>query len=129
MKIGVTIKGTDAVLKALRLLGANAPKAMGAALYQEGNDILRAAKAITPVDTGVLKGSGFVNLPVHSGSAVSVTLGFGGAASAYAEVQHEELSYYHTPPTQAKYLEQPFHEAVNSGMDRRLARKLIQELK
>jgi hypothetical protein len=102
---------------------------MGKALYQEGNDILRAAKVLTPVDTGVLKGSGFVNRPEVTGAEVSVTLGFGGAASAYAEVQHEELSYYHKPPTQAKYLEQPFTEAVNSGMEQRIARKLQQELK
>lgn len=129
MKFSVDFKGGDTVMRALRLLGEKAPDGMGKALYQEGNDILRAAKVLTPVDTGVLKGSGFVNRPEVTGAEVSVTLGFGGAASAYAEVQHEELSYYHKPPTQAKYLEQPFTDAVNSGMEQRIARKLQQELK
>lgn len=129
MKISVDFKGGDAVMRALRLLGEKAPDAMGKALYQEGNDILRAAKVLTPIDTGVLKGSAFVNLPEVSGAEVSVTLGYGGAASDYAEVQHEELSYYHKPPTQAKYLEQPFNEAVNGGMDQRIARKLQREFK
>lgn len=116
-------------MRALRLLGEKAPDAMGKALYQEGNDILREAKVLTPVDTGVLKSSAFVNLPEVSGAEVSVTLGYGGAASAYAEVQHEELSYYHKPPTQAKFLEQPFNEAVGNGMEQRITYKLQQEFK
>lgn len=129
MKIAIDFKGGEEVMRALRLLGEKAPDAMGSALYQEGNDILRASKEIVPVDTGILKGSAFVNLPVVNGDEVSVTLGYGQAAKEYAEVQHEELSYYHKPPTQAKYLEQPFQEAVDSGMDQRIARKLQQEFK
>ena len=129
MKISVDFKGGESVMRALRLLGEKAPEAMGKALYQEGNDILREAKVLTPVDTGVLKGSAFVNLPEVSGGEVSVTLGYGGAASAYAEVQHEELSYYHKPPTQALFLKQPFDEAVSNGMEQRIAYKLQQEFK
>lgn len=116
-------------MRALRLLGEKAPEAMGKALYQEGNDIIRAAKVLTPIDTGVLKGSAFVNRPESNGAEVSVTLGYGQAASAYAEVQHEELSYYHKPPTQAKFLGQPFEEAVQSGMEQRIAYTLQRELK
>ena len=129
MKISVDFKGGDAVMRALRLLGEKAPDAMGKALYQEANDIIREAKVLTPIDTGVLRGSAFVNTPQVNGSGVSVTLGYGQAASDYAEVQHEELSYYHRPPTQAKFLEQPFNEAVNNGIDRRIAHKLQQEFK
>ena len=116
-------------MRALRLLGEKAPDAMGKALYQEANDIIREAKVLTPFDTGVLHGSAFVDLPKTNGGEVSVTLGYGQAASAYAEVQHEELSYYHKPPTQAKFLEQPFNEAVGNGMEQRIAYKLQQELK
>lgn len=129
MKISVDFKGGEEVMRALRLLGEKAPDAMGKALYQEGNDILREAKVLTPVDTGVLKGSAFVNLPEVSGAEVSVTLGYGQAASAYAEIQHEELSYYHKPPTQAKFLEQPFQEAANNGIEQRIAYKLQQEFR
>ncbi len=129
MKISVEFKGTEKVMKALQALGERAQKAMGAALYQEGNDILRAAKIITPVKTGVLKGSGFVGMPQYSGASVTVDIGFGGAASAYAVIQHEELDYKHTPPTQAKYLEQPFMAAAKNGMGQRIANKLQKELK
>ena len=129
MKISVDFKGGDAVMRDLRLLGEKAPDAMGKALYQEANDIIREAKVLTPIDTGVLRGSAFVNLPQASGQEVGVTLGYGQAASAYAEVQHNELSYYHKPPTQALFLEQPFNAAINSGMDKRIAHKLQQEFK
>lgn len=128
MKISVDFKGTKDVMDTLSRLGSKAPEAMGKALYQEANDIMTAAKALTPFDTGVLQGSGAVNMPVVSQGEVSVTLGFGGAASAYAEVQHNELSYYHKPPTQAIFLEQPFNEAVTNGMDTRIADKLKAEL-
>lgn len=116
-------------MRALRLLGEKAPDAMGQALYQEANDIIREAEVLTPFDEGTLQGSAFVNLPEVSGASVSVTLGYGQAASAYAEVQHEELSYYHKPPTQAKFLEQPFNEAVGNGMEQRITYKLQQEFK
>lgn len=128
MKISVDFKGGDAVMQALRRLGDKAPDAMGKALYQEATDIIHEAESLTPVDTGVLKGSAFVALPEQRGAEVSVTLGYGQAAMAYAEVQHEELSYYHTPPTQAKFLEQPFQEAVNNGIEQRIAYTLQQEL-
>ncbi len=129
MKIAIDFKGGESVMRALRLLGEKAPDAMGSALYQEGNDILRASKELVPVRDGPLKGSAHIQGPFINGSEVSVEIGYGGAASEYAEVQHEELSYYHKPPTQAKYLEQPFHEAVESGMDQRIAHKLQQEFK
>ena len=116
-------------MRALRLLGEKAPDAMGKALYQEANDIIREAKVLTPFDTGVLHGSAFVNLPEVSGAEVSVTLGYGQAAKDYAEIQHEELSYYHKPPTQAKFFEQPFQEATGNGMEQRIAYKLQQEFK
>lgn len=129
MKISVDFKGGEEVMRALRLLGEKAPNAMGAALYQESNDIIREAKVLTPFREGTLAGSAFVNHPNVSGAEVSVTLGYGQAASAYAEVQHEELSYYHKPPTQAKFLEQPFNEAVGNGMEQRITYKLQQEFK
>lgn len=128
MKIAIDIKGNIAVQKALLKLGKDAPRAMGSALYQEANDILRVSQTLVPVDTATLKGSGMVGMPAISRDVVTVQIGYGGAASAYAEVQHEELSYQHKPPTQAKYLEQPFLEATQNGMDVRIADKLEKEL-
>ena len=128
MKISVDFKGSDEVMKHLTKLQERAPNALGKALYEEANDILRASLILVPVDTGVLKGSGLVENPQMHGSEVSVAIGYGGAASAYAEVQHEELSFKHTPPTQALYLSQPFNEAVKNGMDERIAATIKREL-
>lgn len=114
--------------KAMLALGEKGQKAMGAALWREGVKIMNAAKALTPVQTGVLKTSGLVQLPEITNDGVSVTLGFGGAASEYAEVQHEEASYYHKPPTQYKYLEQPLLEA-SQDMGFRIAKELWEKLK
>jgi hypothetical protein len=128
MNIAFELKGQVEMARALRALGEKGPKAMGAALWKEGNNIMNAAKEITPVDTGALKTSGLVNLPVINGDSVEVTLGFGGAAVDYAEIQHEEASYYHTPPTQYKFLEQPF-KAAQDGMELRIAQDLWAGLK
>jgi cation transport ATPase len=128
LKIAIDIKGRAEMERAIRVLGGNGPKAMAAALWNEGTRIMNQAKDLVPVDTTALQGSGMVDFPVISGSDVSVKMGFGGAASAYAKVQHEELSYYHKPPTQAKYLEQPLREAAED-MGFRLAKELWDELK
>lgn len=128
MKLQIELKGQAELSRAFRLLGEKGPKAMGAALWKEGNAIMTKAKFLTPVDTGALKNSGIVNLPTIVGTEVEVAMGFGGAASAYAETQHEEASYYHKPPTQYKFLEQPFMEA-QEGMEMRLAQELWAKLK
>lgn len=127
MKIVVELKGDKQLKAQLTRLGQSAPQAMGKALLKEANQIMNASKAIVPVDTRTLKRSGYVRLPEHSVDSVTVTMGYGGSAKAYARVQHEELSYYHKPPTQAKYLEQPVREAV-SGMAQRVAGQLSKEL-
>lgn len=128
MKIEFELKGREEMQRAMRLLGEKGVTAMGAALWSEGNRIMMAAKVLTPVDTGVLVGSGMVALPTYNNDDVEVVLGFGGAASAYAEVQHEELSYAHQPPAQAKYLEQPLNEAAQD-MGYRIAEELWKKLK
>lgn len=128
LKIAIDIKGRAEMERAIRTLGENGPKAMALALENEAERIMNQAKDIVPVDTTALETSGIVDLPMISGSDVTVKMGFGGAASAYAEVQHEELSYYHKPPTQAKYLEQPLQEAAED-MGFRLAKELWDELK
>jgi hypothetical protein len=129
MKVEIEMKGREEMQRALRLLGPKAKEEMGNALWNEGNRILNAAKAITPFDEGTLEGSGTMSpLPEHTADGVSVTIGFGGAAKEYAVVQHEELSYHHKPPTQAKFLEKPFKEA-SEGMGFRIAQELWRKLK
>lgn len=62
------------------------------------------AKERTPVDTGTLRGSGYVDLPQDQGDRITQTFGFGGAASDYALIVHERLDVNH-PTGQAKFLE------------------------
>ena len=75
-------------------------------LVIEANEMMADAKEQTPVDTGTLRASGTVGTPDRSGSGVSVDLGFGGAASAYAVVQHEGVHLRQVVGT-SKFLERP----------------------
>ena len=121
------ITGVADLRRVLRRLGDRAPKALGRALYEEGEEIMtRSKEEFVPIDLSTLKNSGFVAEPRSDGGGVVVELGYGGAAAAYAVVQHERLDFYH-PDGQAKYLERPALDAV-SGMGQRLANRLRSEL-
>ena len=91
--------------------------AVGAALYQEGELIMTDAKELTPVDTGALRSSGFVEQPKQQGNVTTVQLGFGGVATklnektgepttSYGLIVHEDLNMHHTSG-EAKFLEKP----------------------
>lgn len=117
------VNGGDKVLEGLDALVAELPQAVAAALYQEAEAIMADSKAnYVPVDTGVLRDSGYVEQPEIDGNEISVTLGYGGAASAYALVQHERLDFHHTVGG-PKYLERPFLDAA-AGLEERLADRL-----
>lgn len=124
----IELKGQEEVARAIRLLGKKAPKAIGAALWNEARSIINASQKIVPFKEGILSESGTYKRPEYTDDGASVTLGYGGAASDYAAVQHEELSYYHRPPTQAKFLEKPFVEAADD-MGLRIAQDLWSKLK
>lgn len=101
------VKGVTETILSLQRAGMDIVQAAKAGLYRVGQQIMTDSKSrYVPVDTGVLRASGYVEPPVVSGSLISVTLGYGGAAQAYATVQHEDLSFHHTVG-QAKYLEIP----------------------
>ena len=88
-------------------LGDAGIKAVAKAIYKSANQIMTDSKKnYVPVRTGVLRSSGTVTHPKRSGASVTVELGYGGAASAYALAQHERLDYRHKKG-QAKYLELP----------------------
>lgn len=62
------------------------------------------SQALCPVENGVLKNSCVIE--EHDDYII---VGYGGAASAYAAIQHENMAYHHDVG-QAKYLEQPATE-------------------
>ena len=94
-------------------------KAAATALYREANRIMARSIPITPKDTGNLRASGHVDLPVLTASGSEVRFGYGGAAAPYAVYVHE-VPAYHKPPTRWKFLEQPVLEA-QAGLAKRLA--------
>ena len=109
MSVRVTFTGVDQVRAKLRAIQAAVTRESSSALYQLGEEIMTEAKRRTPVDTGALVNSGFVERPAKETGRVSVTLGFGGPAVDYAFVVHEDLTVRH-PVGQAKYLESAMTE-------------------
>jgi hypothetical protein len=86
------------------------PMAALAALKAEAEIEMAESQERVPVDTGLLRASGYVAEPEAHGSILSVELGYGGAASDYAVIVHEDLDAIH-PHGEAKYLEGPLVES------------------
>lgn len=116
-------EGLDELRRALSDEPEEAVKELGRALNVEGERIMTVSKRdFVPVDQGTLRASGHVRAPHIRGTRAEVTLGYGGAASAYALVQHERLDFAHTVGT-AKYLERPVNDAA-TDFGRRVAKHL-----
>jgi hypothetical protein len=116
------IVGAAQMQQALRAAIEALPKQAAAALRTEAEIEMAEAKQRTPVDSGSLRASGYVDTPVISGRKISVELGFGGAASEYAVIVHENMDAHH-PVGQAKFLESVLQESAPYLADR-LARRI-----
>ena len=113
------MEGIDRLRNIIRTRPDIAVRALAEGLYTEANLIMTRSKAdFVPVDLGTLRGT--------DRTKVTVTMGYGGAASAYALVQHERTDYHHTVG-QAKYLEQPVLEAAG-GLGNRIGRRVGKRL-
>lgn len=105
---GFSFTGTDAMRRRIALAGQTIRERLAAALYAEAQAIMRDSKdRFVPVDEGVLRASGGVDLPQFKGREISVRLYFGGAASAYAAAVHEHPSVYSPPSWRGKAVQ--FH--------------------
>lgn len=126
----VEMKGLDRFIRRMNITAAQMLPAMGAAIWQEANDIADKADMLVPYDIGTLALSQIVHDPAYQGSAVFVDITYGGPAAPYAEVQHEREDFSHPSKAsglpangrQAKYLEEPFDDAV--GEDGQLGARL-----
>lgn len=113
----------------LRAILQRAPEraldALARGLYAEARAIIKkSVDAYVPIDHGYLRASAAVGAPQRIGPGVSVSFGYGGAARAYAVVQHEDTTLSHPPknprprtgthhtsrPGRAKYLSLAFEE-------------------
>lgn len=122
-KMVVEITGFAEAEAKLQKIDSSMLDILGGVLRREGENIMSRSVPLVPVDTGVLRASRTVQGPKIGGTrgiakTVVVTLGYGGAAKAYATIQHENLSYRHTVG-QAKFLEVPFNEAMQ-GIGQRI---------
>jgi len=107
----IRIRGDKELIRTLRKIRKQSPKALGAALFQEGEKIMRDSKeSFVPVDLGNLKNSGHTEPPSIKMNGVTVTLGYGGAAASYAIFVHEIDKNYRVG--QWKYLEVPLNNAI-----------------
>jgi len=91
-------------------------------LYVEAEGIMTASKTLyVPVVTGALKNSGTVLKPEINGDKITVTLGYGSDAVAYAEIVHEAPKNY--GQGRRKYLTTPAYVAAKN-MSSRIAKDL-----
>lgn len=129
----VKITGDKKMIAKLNKLAARAPIGAAAALLQEAESIMNESReSFVPIDQNILRASGQVEKPKIFPFGASVTMGYGGAAEAYALAIHEHPSPA-SPPSWAagvnfkrggpKYLEKPVRNAV-PGMAIRLAVKM-----
>jgi hypothetical protein len=104
----------------LRTLIGGSLKATEKLLYDVALAAFADSQQQVPVDEGDLKGSGMVHPPERRGTTVSVLLSYGGPATPYAMLQHEDMELNHPNGGKAKFLEDPV-VARAAGLDIRIA--------
>jgi len=119
------LEGDETLKNFLRTAKQETPLAVAQAVWEEANVIFAKSQRLVPVDTGVLRGSGGVSAPqAGANSSTYVDIFYGGPAAPYALYVHEIIGNFHKPPTQAKYLEQPLMEALDT-LQANIARRII----
>lgn len=103
-------------------------KTLGKAMKLEASRILNESKRIVPFRDGILKDSGMVEGPKVDATGVEVQITYGGAAKAYAAVQHWDTSLNHPNGKQALYLLTPI-EAAKDEFVRKVMESMARYLK
>lgn len=122
MKIKYRMKGGPKMRAELRRLGKLFPKALAAALYQEGLalDALANSKDFIPVDTGRMRATHYVAPPTVRGGVLQVEIGYG---VTYAPFVHE-ITEAHHPVGRSQWLLAAVVER-SKGFHRRLAKRTL----
>lgn len=101
MNLEIRMLGGKEVVKYLVRAGDAGKLACDAATYAVSAAVMVEAIPITPKRFGILRGSHYITRP-QNGMCI---VGFGGAASAYAAIQHnKQFKNYTTPNTGPGYL-------------------------
>ena len=114
MKVLGRMTGVTEMRNKLREIAVKFPDRVAAAIFQEASIELTESKRRCPVSPtaaqakamgrsitkgtvpGTLRASGTVHEPMRSGSNISVTMSYGGAAADYVIPQHERADFQHT---------------------------------
>lgn len=118
----IGIEGGDDFTRAIELQLKATVASLISPMVQEAETIIGHAKEIVPLDLGPLRASADevgVNVDATD-TSVTVSFGFGGQASHYSIIQHENPVFRHAPGRTWKYLEHPTLAAIE-GMEQRLA--------
>lgn len=110
MKSGVTIEGIPKLNKILRKIPIEAQEAVAKEMDDVVDDLRQKASDITPVKTSKLQESVFDEANSFVSDKGAKIVGQVGYSKPYALRQHEEMSYHHTAPAQAKFLETPWKQ-------------------
>lgn len=102
-------RGTERVIRNIRRLADNNPRAAQQSLRAEAEAEMVEMKKRTPVKTGALKGSGRVE--DFGPGEIGIKWVFGGPGIDYALPVHEDLEAFH-PVGQAKYMESVLNESL-----------------
>lgn len=120
--VAVSLDGLDRFIRKFNITATQLLPEMGGAIFDEASEIADRADLLVPFDRGELARSQIVHAPAYQGNRVFVDITYGGPAAPYAEIQHENELFSHPslasglPPngTQAKYLEEPFDDAIDN---------------
>lgn len=103
--VEVDLKG----VKNLEQKGEQVKSALLQVIQEYAQRIFAESQTLVPVATGALRSSGVIATArdTYTQEVVGTSITYGGDGVDYAVVVHEDLSFQHSAPTQAKYLEVP----------------------
>jgi ABC-type tungstate transport system permease subunit len=114
------LAGLEAMIQRLQRLATSPLPAVREALRTEGNQIIRMANTLVPVDTGLLRSTGHVEEPRQQGPVVTVAVGYGQGMAPYAARIEFDVTLNHPHGGQAHFLQAALLGAT-AGMPQRLA--------
>jgi hypothetical protein len=119
----IELDGIAQLTQQLGRLAQPPTRALGEALYEEGNRIMGESVQLVPIDTGLLRSTAHVERPAQEGPVISVELSYGSNGLApYAAIVHWNTQVHH-PQGQSHYLQQPLF-AATAGFTERIAAPL-----
>lgn len=116
----IEIVGVNAALKANSKARSKDAINIAEGLEKCANTLLKASQPLVPVDKGLLKASGHVEVTGKGMAAQALVV----YDAPYAFVVHERLDVHHEPPTQARYLADAIPK-VRGSMTALLKRQML----